>query len=345
MLASSLLMTFLPQPSGAVEPPTVSRDVRPSLVNPVKHAGRLLDAAAQRWMRKGDMAADADLDRAIFAYRNARRMAPKDFWAAMELMRLLRLSGDIRRAARVSRIAIRNATDDWHLSVALTHSGQLDRQLGKHADAQQKLRRVVSLRTALLAGSADSPVAQDRDEAALDLAEAHSIACEAEIAGAALVQAVEDCRAAIAILEPRVTQSAATDDPDAIATALRANRRLLAATYMRLGDALLAIGQVAAAREAFASDVRLSRSLVAGAGGSGRSITARRDLSISLERMGDLLAVQGRIADAIARYVDSRRIAESLATAHPHDDALRNDLAITRRRLSELQAELKKRGG
>jgi len=343
LLAVAAVAAFLPHTALAIEPPTWSRDVQPRQANLEKRARQLLDGAARRWMQIGDMAADADLDRAIFAYRNARRMAPRDFWTAMELMRLLRLNGDIRRAARVSRIAIRNATDDWHLSVALTHSGQLAQELGKHADAREKLDRVVALRTALLAASRHSPVALDRDEAALDLAEAHSNVCSAELDGRAFARAIASCRSAIAVLQPRVDRALNITNPDAVPVDSRANRRLLAFTYMRLGDALLASGHVTEARDAFAQDVRLSRSLASEAGG--RSITAQRDLSISLERMGDILAVEGRIEDAIARYVDSHRIAETLATAHPHDDALRKDLSITQRRLSEWQAELKKRGG
>lgn len=344
VLATGLL-AFASTPVQAVEPPMLSRDDPPRSADPVKRARALLDAAARRWMRKGDLAADADLDGAIYAYRHARRLAPKDFWAAVELMRLLRRSGDIRRAARVSRIAINNATDDWHLSVALSYSGQFAQELGKLDEAREKLARVVALRTDLLAdtGSSDRDNDRDRDEAALDLAEAHGNACNVELAARAFSQAIESCRHAITILQPRVDRDAATADPDAIASDIRARRRQLAFTYMHLGDALLANGHLAAARDAFERDVRLSRSLAAEAGSA--SITAQRDLSISLERMGDLLAVQGRIKDAIARYVDSHRIAETLATSHPHDDALRNDLSITQRRLSELQAALKKRGG
>lgn len=340
VLATGLL-AFTSTPAQAVEPPTLSRDDPARSADPVKRARALLDAAARRWMRKGDLAADADLDGAIYAYRHARRLAPKDFWATVELMHLLRRSGDIRRAARVSRIAIKNATDDWRLSVALSYSGQYAQELGKLDEAREKLTRVVILRTGLLAKSGSSD--KGRDEAALDLAEAHSDVCNADLAARAFSQAIESCRHAIAILQPRVDRDTTNPDPDAIASDIRARRRKLAFTYMHLGDALLANGHVAAARDAFERDVRLSRSLAAEAGSA--SITAQRDLSISLERMGDLLAVQGRIEDAIARYVDSHRIAETLATSHPHDDALRNDLSITQRRLSELQAELKKRGG
>lgn len=341
ILCAAGLLAVAPTPARAVEPPTLSRDDPARSANPVKYARALLDAAARRWMRKGDLAADADLDGAIYAYRHARRLAPRDFWAAVELMRLLRRSGDIPRAARVSRIAIDNATDDWQLSVALSHSGQYAQELGKLDEAREKLARVVILRTGLLADSGSSD--RDRDDAALDLAEAYSNACNAELGARAFSQAAESCRHAIAILQPSVDRDVTKADPSAIASDIRARRRKLAFTYMHLGDALLANGHVAAARDAFERDVRLSRSLAAEAGSA--SITAQRDLSISLERVGDLLAVQGRIKDAIARYVDSHRIAETLAISHPHDDALRNDLSITQRRLSELQAELKKRGG
>ncbi|MDF1720341.1 MAG: hypothetical protein P1U65_06690 [Minwuia sp.] len=321
----------------AIEPPQVTRDVPPQSETTVQRARELLAASARRWMRIGQLAADADLDRAIYAYRNARRLAPKDFWAAVELLRLLRKKGQTGRAARVARIAVRNAEDDWQLSVALSYRGQLAHQLGKHDDAQDHLGRVISLRQALLSSSLEP------EHARIDLAEAHGDMCDARLAAGAYSQAIDSCERTIAILQPAVDRDMSASGDDSGSIDSRANRRALALTYMHLGDALLANGHVAAARDAFERDVRLSRSLAAEAGRT--SISAQRDLSISLERMGDLLAVQGRIEDAIARYIDSHRIAETLAATHPEDSSLRNDLTITRERLSELQARLRNRGG
>ncbi|HAD26740.1 MAG TPA: hypothetical protein DCF61_13480, partial [Alphaproteobacteria bacterium] len=65
----------------------------------------------------------------------------------------------------------------------------------------------------------------------------------------------------------------------------------------------------------------------------------QRDLSVSHERIGDVLVAQGDLAGAIAAYEASVSIARGLAEKFPYHPQFRSGLAITERRLAALKGE------
>ena len=67
------------------------------------------------------------------------------------------------------------------------------------------------------------------------------------------------------------------------------------------------------------------------------SAEAQRDLSVSLERLGDVAEQAGDIPAAIANYERSLPIARALATANPGHPGLKRDVEITERRLTALR--------
>ena len=64
----------------------------------------------------------------------------------------------------------------------------------------------------------------------------------------------------------------------------------------------------------------------------------QRDLSVSHEKIGDVLDADGDIDSAIDAYEKSLVIAQSLTDRFPDHAQFQSDLAITKRRLDELRA-------
>lgn len=72
---------------------------------------------------------------------------------------------------------------------------------------------------------------------------------------------------------------------------------------------------------------------------SSGSATDQRSLSLVLERLGDCREMRGHRSRAADLYRESLTIAEGLAQSDPGNSLYADDLAVTRRRLSELQSE------
>ena len=66
----------------------------------------------------------------------------------------------------------------------------------------------------------------------------------------------------------------------------------------------------------------------------------QRGLSISHEKIGDFLEIQGDIKGSVEAYEKSLPIAQSLADRLPDHPRFQSDLAITKRRIEELRARL-----
>ena len=64
----------------------------------------------------------------------------------------------------------------------------------------------------------------------------------------------------------------------------------------------------------------------------------QRDLSVTLEKIGDVLAARGELPAAIAAYEESEPIARALAERFPEHRQFQSDYQITRQRLAELRA-------
>ena len=89
----------------------------------------------------------------------------------------------------------------------------------------------------------------------------------------------------------------------------------------KLGDALQAF------RDSLAIAERLAEADPANAGW-------QRDLSISHDRIGDVLVAQGKLGDALQAFRDSLAIAERLAKADPSNAEWQTDLVASQARLA-----------
>ncbi len=108
----------------------------------------------------------------------------------------------------------------------------------------------------------------------------------------------------------------------------------LAGVLTGVGDAAQDEARLDAAVEAYEEALEIRRQLAARDG----TDTARRALSLALERLGDVREDRGHRVRALDLYRESFDIAGKLAAADPQ--AYGEDLAITRQRLSELEARV-----
>ena len=102
----------------------------------------------------------------------------------------------------------------------------------------------------------------------------------------------------------------------------------------KIGDVMMAQGDLAAARTAYEDDLSIARRLFA-ASDTMPSLDPRRTkrfnelyVSISLQKVGDVLAAQGDLAGARSNYSEALSIARRLALASPNDREIQRDLAV-----------------
>ena len=129
-----------------------------------------------------------------------------------------------------------------------------------------------------------------------------------------------------ALAYARQLYAAAPDDPDRVAA--------LAGALTGTGDVAQDEGRLDAAVEAYEESLALRRAVVEAT----PSADARRALSLALERLADAREDRGHRVRALDLYRESFDIAGDLASLDPQ--AYGGDLAVTRRRLSELEARL-----
>ena len=107
-------------------------------------------------------------------------------------------------------------------------------------------------------------------------------------------------------------------------------QRDLSVSYEKLGDALAAQGDLAAALKAYRKDLAIAEKLAAS---DPRNTQWRWDLSASYENIGDVLAAQGDLAAASKSYRDDLAIREPLAGSEPDNIDWRRGLAVTYERM------------
>jgi len=109
---------------------------------------------------------------------------------------------------------------------------------------------------------------------------------------------------------------------------------MLAGVLTGVGDAAQDEGRLDAAVEAYEEALEIRRQLARDDGGA----EVRRALSLALERLGDAREDRGHRVRALDLYRESLDIAGKLAAVDPQKYG--EDLQVTRRRLSELEARL-----
>jgi len=110
--------------------------------------------------------------------------------------------------------------------------------------------------------------------------------------------------------------------------------RALAGALKSNADVYDEDGRLDTAIDLYEEALKLNRGLAAGG-----SATDQRSLSLVLERLGDCREARGHRSRAADLYRESLGIAEGLARSDPNNSLYAEDLAVTRRRLLELEGE------
>ncbi len=113
-------------------------------------------------------------------------------------------------------------------------------------------------------------------------------------------------------------------------------QRELAVSHIKLGDVLMAQGNLLGAGAAFqASHGILERLAASDPGNAGWP----RDLSVSHNKIGDVRTAQGNLPGALAAFQASLAIAEQLAAADPSNVGWQHDLAVSHFKIGDVLRE------
>jgi tetratricopeptide (TPR) repeat protein len=107
-------------------------------------------------------------------------------------------------------------------------------------------------------------------------------------------------------------------------------------TQFYIGDLQLVLGDSAAAHRSFVSAMHVAGERVAA---RPDSETALRDLSVSHNKIGDVLRAQGDLAGALAAYRQSLKIAEALSARDAANTQWQRDLIVSYVKLSEVTGD------
>jgi predicted negative regulator of RcsB-dependent stress response len=96
--------------------------------------------------------------------------------------------------------------------------------------------------------------------------------------------------------------------------------------YDKIGDVLVAQGNLPAALQSYQADLAIAARLAAK---DASNAEWQHDLSVSYDRVGDVLAMQGNLAEALQSYRASLAIRERLVAVDASNASWRRDLAVS----------------
>ncbi|HUV04759.1 MAG TPA: tetratricopeptide repeat protein [Armatimonadota bacterium] len=110
-------------------------------------------------------------------------------------------------------------------------------------------------------------------------------------------------------------------------------QRGLSISYGKVGDVLVAQGDLGAALESYRASLAIRERLAASDPGNA---SLQRDLSISQEKIGDVLRAQGDLGAALESYRVSLAISERLAASDPGNAAWQRDLSVSQGKVGDV---------
>jgi tetratricopeptide (TPR) repeat protein len=115
-------------------------------------------------------------------------------------------------------------------------------------------------------------------------------------------------------------------------------------THLQIGDLHVMRGSLGQALAAYRDGLALASDIAkadpgSGAGAGPANAGWQRDLSVSQEKIGDVLRAQGNLAEALDAYQASLAIAERLAKADPANAGWQRDVALSLQRTGGLAAQ------
>ena len=290
----------------------------------------------------------------IFRYERVTALDDGVAWDWIELSRLYQLTGDLDKATQAAETATGHATTPEERGMALDELGdiqlrhdQFDQALNSYQQAldlartrmtqnpSPDTRRAVAHGLVQLAsvymplGRLDAALMNYRESLELDRTLAvdpadsdsrHDLSLTLLRAGT-LYMALNRLEEAVASFREStaIARDLAADPTDRLA------RHHLAVTLDGLADGDIALGRLDDALAAARESVAIARALAAADPGNAES---QRNLSIALNKAGNILWRQDKPEDALALYTESLAIVRPLAADPDHADAQR-DLSAT----------------
>ncbi|WP_346907536.1 tetratricopeptide repeat protein [uncultured Roseibium sp.] len=114
--------------------------------------------------------------------------------------------------------------------------------------------------------------------------------------------------------------------------AKKQSQREIMIAHARLGDILVAQGQLGDALERYEAGLEVAKRLAASDASNSRR---QRDLSVSFDRIGGVLVAQGKLGEALERYEAGLAVAERLAGSDPSNSEWQRDLIVSCVKVSE----------
>jgi tetratricopeptide (TPR) repeat protein len=119
----------------------------------------------------------------------------------------------------------------------------------------------------------------------------------------------------------------------AVAARTGGNKRDLSVSYNRIGDVLVAQGNLAEALKNYGDGLAIvDRLAEADAGNAGW----QHDLAVSYDKIGNVLVAQGSLAEALQSFRASHDISERLAKADPDDTGWQRDMSVSYTKIGDV---------
>ena len=203
------------------------------------------------------------------------------------------------------RLAKADPSDaDWQRNLSIVHQnlGDVLFDQGSLAGALRNYQETLAIRDRLAKADPNNTDWQR------DLSTAHERLGDVLMKQGNLAEALKSYQSSLVI-------TAALDKFDPGRLSLNAQRDLdLAISYEKVGDALMAQGNVADALKSYRESLAIIKIL---ADDNPDKVEWQRDLSVSYAKVGNVLTAQGHLAEALTSYRDGLAITERLAKSDP----------------------------
>jgi serine/threonine protein kinase len=255
-----------------------------------------------------------------FAYRGAKFIKRHKTGVAAAALVVISLLAGIIVSVRQARIAERRFEDLRQLTSYFLEFHDVIQDVAGATPARQALleRTVGSLDRLAREAADDHSLQQDLAGAYLKVGDVRGRPGYANLGNK--MGALESYRKSLAIRDALL----GADPDNALA------RRDQATTHDRVGDLLRTMGDTTGAFEHYHRALALRQSLAAGAPDAGqRDLQGQMDLAASYQRIGDMLAMTGKRAEALENQRQALAIFEQAAAIKPDDKRIKRDLFIS----------------
>jgi tetratricopeptide (TPR) repeat protein len=290
----------------------------------VQNAARFRELAALALLMKDR--GEKSTNDLIVLWQQAQDLDPTHHWGWVELGLLYKEAGNLTKSRHCAEQALATAEDGRGRSVALTELGALLLQAGDLAGAQHRFAQSLAILEQLAAAN-PSP-APGWASAQRDVSVCLSHLADAQVQAGDLAGALQGFARSLKIYE-----RLAAADPSCSWV-----QRDLSLGLNNLGDVQVQAGDLAAAKQRYTQSLIIREQLAAANPSSAPGwAQSQRDLSLGLEKVGDVQVRVGDLAAALQCFSRSLIIREHLAAANPSSALAQRDVAGALQKLGNVQ--------